>query len=427
VRRLILIAAGVGILACAGCATGQTGEPSAVGHNGATLTGQVTSNVGGTIDYWFQYGPTKAYGSESEHRTVTTPQNVPGAAAVAIGGLARSTVYHYRLCAQDSQQQGGPGCGEDRHFKTQSFACGETVTGDVRLTGNVSCFTSGIFTPGLVIGAAGLDINLNGFSLLGPVISGGGGGPGIENDGFDGVTVRDGRVGNFGSGVHVADATANRILHVFAQGAATGISVSGGQANEIRHSEGRGRNSGIVVAGSSGPVVADSEASGTFGSAIVFNNVESGRIVRNEAVIGGDSCCLSAGIVIRGNGNVIKDNRVGGWNGGNLVLSAGANNSLLTNELFDGVLPPQPESAQSQGDGIFVGAFTAGTLVRGNIAHDNAGDGIETQGSSGRLGDNAADDNGDFGIDAAAGVTDLGGNTATGNVNAVQCRNVFCP
>jgi hypothetical protein len=26
-----------------------------------------------------------------------------------------------------------------------------------------------------------------------------------------------------------------------------------------------------------------------------------------------------------------------------------------------------------------------------------------------------------------AGVTDLGGNTATGNGNPLQCRNVFCP
>jgi hypothetical protein len=39
---------------------------------------------------------------------------------------------------------------------------------------------------------------------------------------------------------------------------------------------------------------------------------------------------------------------------------------------------------------------------------------------------NRADDNGDFGIDAVAGVTDGGGNTASGNGNALQCRNVFC-
>jgi hypothetical protein len=40
--------------------------------------------------------------------------------------------------------------------------------------------------------------------------------------------------------------------------------------------------------------------------------------------------------------------------------------------------------------------------------------------------DNHADDNGDFGIDAVSGVVDLGGNTASGNGNPLQCRNVFC-
>jgi hypothetical protein len=33
---------------------------------------------------------------------------------------------------------------------------------------------------------------------------------------------------------------------------------------------------------------------------------------------------------------------------------------------------------------------------------------------------------GDFGIDAEPGRTDLGGNSASGNGNPLQCRNVFC-
>lgn len=152
-------------------------------HEGASIAGQVVSNVGGDVEYWVEYGPTKTYGSESEHRTASTTKNAPAPApaAVAFQGLARSTVYHYRLCAQDSQQHGGPGCGEG-HFKTQSFACGETVRGDVRFTGHVSCLL-GVATPGLRIGAAGIDVNLNGFSLTGPVSVGGGGEPAIGNSG----------------------------------------------------------------------------------------------------------------------------------------------------------------------------------------------------------------------------------------------------
>jgi parallel beta-helix repeat protein len=78
------------------------------------------------------------------------------------------------------------------------------------------------------------------------------------------------------------------------------------------------------------------------------------------------------------------------------------------------------------GDGIFVGGFTAGTLLRNNLARDNADDGIQVLSPAARLRDNLATDNGDFGIDAAAGVTDLGGNGASGNGNPLQCRNVFC-
>ena len=63
-----------------------------------------------------------------------------------------------------------------------------------------------------------------------------------------------------------------------------------------------------------------------------------------------------------------------------------------------------------------INAFSAGALVRGNRAHDNEGDGIKVLASAARIGSNAV-----------AGVTDLGGNTASGNGNPLQCRNVFCP
>jgi hypothetical protein len=49
------------------------------------------------------------------------------------------------------------------------------------------------------------------------------------------------------------------------------------------------------------------------------------------------------------------------------------------------------------------------------------------QGTETRITDNTADANGDFGIDAVAGVVDGGGNSASGNGNPLQCRNVACP
>jgi parallel beta-helix repeat protein len=417
-------------LAFVGCATGQTGDPTEASDAGATIEGHVVSDVGGEVEYWVQFGLTKAYGSESVHETASVAQNTPTEVFPSFGGLARSTLYHYRLCAQDRSQRGGPGCGEDRTVKTQSFACGETVTSDVRFTGNLLCQDE-VSDPGLVIGAPGIEVDMHGFSMFGGVFVGGGGRPAIDNSsGFDDVTIRDGRLGNFGDGIRLEDASRNRILHIDAFGPSDGVEIHGGSDNEIRHSTMTGRLNGLFAVDTTGLVVADSRANGSFGSGMVFNGLLRSRVVRNEAPNGGSACCTTSGIVLTASSdNVVEDNRVGGWNGGNIKLVSGANNKLLGNEVFDGFFPPGAPAADtfdSEGDGIFVGAFTANTIVRGNHAHDNDGDGIEVQGAGTRITDNTADGNGDFGIDAVAGVTDGGGNLASGNGNPLQCRNVFC-
>ena len=402
-------------LALPGCAIGVTGDPAEVAHNAASVTGKVVSDSGGQVEYWVQYGRTKSYGAESPHQTVGVTQNNPSAVAVTFTGLARSTLYHYRLCARDDSQRGGPGCGEDRTVKTQSFACGETVRSNVRLTGNVSCRDAPVEAAGLVVGAPGILIDLHGFQLIGPVFVGGGFNPGIDNrGGFDDVTIRDGLVANFGDGIGLTDASRNHILNVTSRGPSDGIEIHGGAANEIRHSAAVGRGVGLVATNTAGLVVADSTAEAAFSHAMALSGLTGSRVVRNT-VPGGQGCCTSIGISVAGNDNVIQANHVTGWGGGNIVLGSGANNKLLDNTARDGF-----------GDGVFVGAFTAGTIVRRNTANGNDDDGIEVQGVGSRIGDNAADDNGDFGIDAVAGVTDLGGNTAGGNGNPLQCRNVFC-
>jgi parallel beta-helix repeat protein len=417
------------VVGCTGCATGQTGEPTEASADSATIAGHVVSDAGGQVEYWVQFGLTKAYGSESDHQTASVAQNTPTEVFVTFDGLARSTLYHYRLCAQDGSQRGGPGCGEDRTVTTQSFACGETVTSDVRFTANVGCEDAPVSDPGLVIGAPGIEIDMHGFGMFGGVFVGGGFAPAIDNrGGFDDVTIRDGRVGNFQDGIRLEDASRNRILHMDAFGPSDGVEIHGGSDNEIRHSTMTGRLNGLLAVDTTGLIVADSRANGNFGSGMVLNGLVGGRVVRNEAPNGGSACCTTSGIVLSASsGNVIADNRVGGWNGGNIRLVSGANNKLLRNEVFDGFFPiGGPETFDAEADGIFVGAFTANTVVRGNHAHDNDGDGIEVQGVGTRITDNTADNNGDFGIDAVAGVTDGGGNTASGNGNPLQCRNVFC-
>jgi parallel beta-helix repeat protein len=270
---------------------------------------------------------------------------------------------------------------------------------------------------------------MHGFGMFGPIFVGGGNAAAIDNSGgFDDVTIRDGRVGNFGDGIHLEDASRNRILHMQSFGSSDGIEIHDGSDNEIRHSNAFGRNNGLLAVGTTNLIVADSRATGAFGHGMSLSGLVGSRLVRNDVVNDGNSCCTTAGIALgASSGNVIQDNRVGGWNGGNINLASGNGNKLLGNEVFDGFVPLNaPGTFDFEGDGIFVGAFTANTIVRGNYAHDNDGDGIEVQGAGTRIGDNTADDNGDFGIDAVAGVTDGGGNLASGNGNPLQCRNVFC-
>lgn len=80
-----------------GAPKATTGNAREVSYASATLSGSVNPNEENT-SYYFQYGPTRAYGSQTSISDVSS-----GKAAVnvklAIAGLQPITVYHYRLVA----------------------------------------------------------------------------------------------------------------------------------------------------------------------------------------------------------------------------------------------------------------------------------------------------------------------------------------
>jgi hypothetical protein len=412
VRRVLVIVAGVAALACTGCATGFTGSPGQIGPNSAFVSGTFATNVGGTVETWVEYGPTKAYGSETQHSTQELdPGQFQGTAGDQLTGLQRDTVYHYRVCASDSDQQGGPGCGADRHFKTQPIGCGETVTADIRLTGDFSCGA----IPALRIGADGVEINLGGHTLSGFVSPKGESNPGIVNDGYDDVTVRNGELGRFTTAFSATDANRNLLRDVQLEGLGYGALFERGADNAVRHSELVGAAYGAVNAHDSARlVVADSQLEAFFINAGALIESDDARIVRNRFVTEIALNHNVPALKLTGNRAHIAYNLVSGeWPGG-FVLN-GSNNVVVNNKL-----------SGLTGDGIFVSPFSAGTLVRGNLVDGMSDDGIDVQAAGTRLESNSATNNGDWGIDAVPGVTDLGGNTASGNGQAAQCRNVVC-
>jgi parallel beta-helix repeat protein len=410
----------LGATLCAGCATGQTGTPYGVAGTGAAVFGTVVSDTGGQLEYWVEFGTTTAYGSETPHQTTNTQPNNPAGVLVSINGLQRATTYHYRVCARDSQQKGGPGCGEDKQFTTVNVDCGDPITADLRLSGDLDCIRAGGANgDGAVVGADGIDIDLAGHTISGESVA-------LENSGFDDVTIHHGSLYAFGTALELDGASRNLIRFVgagrlddqLAPSTSTGVRIQGGEANVVRHSTLAGASLGLSATNSPGLLVADSighSGSGSRGGGTaVFIDGDLARVLRNT---------FTAGVVVDGSSNRIVDNDVRAVGFG-IDVFAGHDNLVAANDVRDtGVLPFMTDA----GDGIIVRAEAVGTRLRGNVATSNSDDGIDVRSATTRLRDNRADDNGDFGIDAVSGVVDLGGNTASGNGNPLQCRNVACP
>jgi glucose/arabinose dehydrogenase len=100
-------------LAVCGCAQVTTGQPTNVTGSTATLKATAKGD-GHAFTYWFQYGKTTSYGTETTHRsggTTTTEQAV----AENVTGLTSGSFYHFRACANDAD---GTRCGADAVFAT---------------------------------------------------------------------------------------------------------------------------------------------------------------------------------------------------------------------------------------------------------------------------------------------------------------------
>jgi hypothetical protein len=99
-----------------------TGAAANIQPSTVVLNGTVNPK-GAATQYFFQYGTTSLYG-------LVTPATAAGGGnkgvkvAVAVGGLAPATTYHYRLVAQNSK---GIARGRHRTFKTRPQPLGVTL------------------------------------------------------------------------------------------------------------------------------------------------------------------------------------------------------------------------------------------------------------------------------------------------------------
>ena len=259
------------------------------------------------------------------------------------------------------------------------LACGTVITRDLRLTADLTdCAGSA-----LVIGAAGVTIDLAGHTL-----SGTGKGAGIDNTaGHDRLRVIDGSIRGFLFGVEVFEADGVRLDRLALTGNADGLNVS--------------RSSNLTATG------LDASRNTSSGVSITFSDRST---IRSSTIAGNELF----GIADRfGSRSRHAGNRIVGNAGTGLVIDR-VEEATATRNTVGG----------NGNVGIEL-VSVEGALVSRNHAFGNASDGISADEPGSRLSHNLANGNAGFGIRAARGTRDGGGNAARGNLGGT-CEGVRC-
>ncbi|MGB2850290.1 MAG: aryl-sulfate sulfotransferase [Solirubrobacterales bacterium] len=129
VRALGIVVAALLTIVMAGCAGSFTKSASNVTDTTATLRGSVSDPDDATVSYWFEYGPTKAYGSETTHRSIVINDRDSHDVSEDLSGLDPGTTYHFRTCAKEPVTV----CAADRSFTTTGGATVLSITADPEL------------------------------------------------------------------------------------------------------------------------------------------------------------------------------------------------------------------------------------------------------------------------------------------------------
>ncbi len=309
-----------------------------------------------------------------------------------------------------------------------NVACGQVITHSTHVSNDL------IDCPGdgLVIGAANIKLDLAGHLVDGvnnPAADG------IDNTGgFDNVVVRHGTIQQFQQGVHLVDASGNKLEHLTVRQTFRGIELGSSDHAKIGHDRVSANFDGIHLVGSDLNRISHNDVFGNTASAIVLiTGSDNNKVDHNKAHDNpswGITSDFSASNVY--DHNKVYNNYIAGiepFHGSNIRISHNkvfgnhngielftTSNSFITgNKIRSNVV-----------DGIHTFVGSTGNLLAKNQSNRNGDDGIDVADSGNTITKNHADKNGDLGIFAAAGNIDGGGNTAHHNGNPAQCVGVSC-
>jgi parallel beta-helix repeat protein len=295
-------------------------------------------------------------------------------------------------------------CGPVPTADATHIACGARIEADATLDSDLlDCPGNGV-----VIGASGMTLDLAGHTITGGAV-----GIGIANgSGASGLTVRNGTVIGF----------------------RTGVAIGSGSGHLVRNMSLFGSHDGLLLNGVMGALVERIDAAGNDGSGIhtpVSRNVVIRRshVHDNAAGIGGvglQSSKIARNVIERNtfygirygaaSGNIFLRNAITGNGEFGIALEAGsAGNRVVRNRV-----------AKTSGHGIFLADDSGANHLSRNRSDRNTGDGIAVMGSGATLIRNSAARNGALGIDAPSGVALARRNVARHNGDPRQCVGVPC-
>jgi parallel beta-helix repeat protein len=286
------------------------------------------------------------------------------------------------------------------------LACGDVVTENVTLDRSLTGCASGI-----TVGASGITIDLNGHSIAG---SGDGEGVGIEAVDQTGVTIKNGHVLNFQTGVRLLGASSSTIDNVVVRGTQDGIVVSG-EGNEILENKVVDSETGIIVFPSGSVRVVGNKLHDLAGVGLIcrfgFGQTDvliaRNRSVRNDAGVVLEFCAAS--LV----DNDASENRRFG------IFRTRSSGLLLKN------------TANRNGAAGIVSDDSHG-LFQDNVTNANGGSGLviadvlPDHGPFHTVTGHTARRNAGLGIETLAGVIDGGGNVAKHNGDPRECVTLVC-
>jgi large repetitive protein len=284
--------------------------------------------------------------------------------------------------------------------------CGDTLTHSVKLTADLTDCPA----DGLVIGAAGITVDLNGHTIDGTVTQATDcdvppfGVVGISAGGYDGLTIKNGTIQQFTGGVNGGsdtDGTANSKLHdltvrdnrfggitlgggeplnndnrivdndVYGIGCGDGISLNNAHGNVVAHNQSHDNLDGITICCSDHNVVRDNVVSHNADTGVrVFFGTSDTLVEDNNVLDNADSGIL---VAFGAEGTVVRENHVA-RNGNNIVIFFASGNTVTRNRATDAHVCP--DCVDPTGFGIAVAGSSDDNVVSENWVSRAEQDGI---------------------------------------------------